>query len=373
MYDTPHGYSLFPNSHPPLKSQKHQSESAKLKSRKHAWIEDQAGSATEGADPWLNAQNGKSEHQQINELLGVTIKVFWNEIQFLFPKNSNRKAPKPPKRKKGDITQFSRKSRLRLLRLFNRLQLVCLGDPIFITLTARPECFEVRRNWLPEDYRDVPHNYIFRKEFLPMLKEFIPEPAYIWKMEPHKSGQAHYHLMVWSWKKSRKLGSQYYARKIRRLWRNCIDDHSRSAELYSCKIKKINSEKAAFNYMSEYIMKEEPQNTANFPGRRWGRSKNLPISPIVETAIPLSSYERIRDFCIELIKKRKSNSEDYIQHILEGGDWFIWLDQDVITDILRKAGQIAGANQYKRFLKTGSTDPPKEEIEEIAALYGYDF
>lgn len=369
MFDTSDGWSLFPEKRPPLKSRFHQSGSAELKSGGNATVEAKDGSVTEGADPWLNAQNGKSEFEQISELIGVKVKVFWNEIQFTFPKKTQVKNPKPPKRQKGDITTFSRKSRLRLLRIFNRLQLVCLGDPIFITLTARPECFEYRRQWLPEEFRDVPHNYIFRKEFLPVLKNIIPELHYIWKMEPHKSGQAHYHLMAWSGKKARKLSSQYYARKIRKLWRNLIDDHSRSAELYSCKIKPVNSERRAFSYMNKYIMKEESHDTADIPGRRWGRSQNLPVNPITEVALRKEHYERIRDFCIELIKNRKSNSEDYIEHILEGGSWFMWLDQETIANLLRRSGRLAEANKYERFLKTGSTDPPKSEFDELKARY----
>lgn len=373
MYDTSHGWEFSPRQTPPSKSPLFQNEPAKPESIDKSPDRRSGKSATGGADSWTNAQNGKSELEQMHEKTGVQLKVYWNEIQIIHPKTKKPPKRKPPKREKGDITTFSRKSRLRLLRLFNRVHLICLGDPIFITLTARPECFEIRRQWLPEEFRDCPHNYIFRKEFLPALKNIVPELVYIWKMEPHKSGEAHYHLMVWSGKKARKLHSQYYKRKIRRLWRNLIDDHSRSAELYSCKIKDINSQSRCFSYMSKYIMKEESHETAKIKGRRWGRSRSLPVDPITEISIPLSAYERIKEFAIEHIKARKSNSEDYIQHIEDGGDFFMWLDSDTIAELLRKSNRLATAAQYKRFLKTGSTDPPMSELKEIAARYGIDF
>lgn len=370
MYDTSHGWEFVPREPSPPKSPLFSNVPAEpgtpAKSRKV----DQDGSATEGADPWINAQNGKSEHQNFLEQTGVVLKIFWNEVQVTHPKRVTRKKQRAPKRKKGDITTFSRKSRLRLLRIFNRLHLVCLGDPIFITLTARPECFQYRAQWLPEKYQDKPHNYIFRKEFLPMLQSIVPEAAYIWKMEPHKSGQAHYHLMVWSQKKARKLHSEYYKRRIRRLWRSCIDDDSRSAELYSCKIKDINSERRCFSYMTKYIMKEENHETAEIKGRRWGRSRDLPISPITEVAVSKTAYERIKEFAINHIKSRKSNAEDYIQHIEDGGDFFMWLDEETIMELLRKANRSAEASQYSRFKKTGSTDPPESEIQELRNAYG---
>lgn len=370
MYDTEHGWEFVPRKPQPPKSPLFQNESAEPPPQVAKQKSSREAAPPSGEQPWLNSQNGKSEYSDFLKQTGATLKVFYNEVQIILPAKTKPKKPTPPKRKKGDITTFSRKSRLRLLRLFNRLHLVCLGNPIFITLTARPECFDVRRDWVPEEFQDKVHNYIFRKEFLPMLKNIVPELVYFWKMEPHQSGQAHYHMMVWSRKKARKLHSEYYKRKIRRLWRSCINDHDRAAELHSCKIKNITNESRCFSYMSEYIMKEEPRDTAKIPGRRWGRSRNMPVDPITEVGISKDAYERIKEFAIAQIKQRKSNSEEYIQYIEEGGSFFLWLDEKTILDLLKKANRAAAANQYKRFRKTGSTDPPKSEIEELRNAYG---
>lgn len=332
-----------------------------------------AGSVTGGADPWSCAHNGISEFERVSRCVGVTLRIYAGELKVIFPRSKRAPKRKPPKRRKGDITTFSRKSRLRLLKVYNRIHQVCLGDPIFITLTARPECFENRAEFLAVDQVSEAHNYIFRKEFLPMLKQIVPELCYVWKMEPHKTGQAHYHLMVWSKKKARKLESEFYKRKIRQLWRTLIDDHSRSAELYSCKIKGIDNERQCFNYISEYIMKEETHETAKLRGRRWGRSKSLPVHPILEVGVRMEAYEVIRDFCVELLKRRKSNTDDYIDTIMEGCGWSMWLDPGTIVDLLRSASRNGMANKYERYMKTGSVDPPDEELAQIASDYGVDY
>lgn len=330
-------------------------------------------SVTGGADTRTGAHTVESEYDQISRMTGVTARVYWNELQIIYPRMKQNKKSKPPERTAGDIVQFSRKSRLRMIRILNRVHHVVLGEPIFLTLTARPECFEARRDHVPPEYRDNPHAHVFTKEFMPMLRQVIPEAEYIWKMEPHKSGEAHYHLLVWSRKRARKLVSEFYAKKLRRLWRNCIDDHSRAAELYSLKINRVTDEAGVFNYMSKYMLKEEEEKTAILPGRRWGRSRSLPISPILEMPLRMDAYERIRDIAIEILKRRKANTDNYIDQIKDGGSWFIWLDKDTILNMLQSANRFAEASKYKRFLKTGNRDPGDEELAAIAAEYGIDY
>lgn len=317
--------------------------------------------------------NGSSEHVAITRLTGVTAKIYYNEVEICYPKNPAQKSRSVPERKAGDIKQFSRKSRMRLLRMYNRIQHICLSNPIFVTLTARPECFEQKAEIVPGEYSQQVHNYLFRKFFIPALKKIIPECAYVWKMEPHKSGQAHYHLMIWSKKPEFKIDSEYYKRQIRACWRSIIDDDSRSAELFACKILSIKDERAVFSYMSKYVMKEEDSSTAKIEGRRWGRSSNLPISPITEIPLSMSQYERLRDFCAELMKRRKVNNEYILDKMYGGGDWFIWLDSETITEVLRKNSRFAEASKYQRFLKTGSVDPGIDELEAIAAEFRIDF
>lgn len=262
---------------------------------------------------------------------------------------------------------------MRMMRMYNRIQHVCLSKPLFVTLTARPECFKKKAEIVPTEYSDQVHNYLFRKFFIPAMKKIIPECVYVWRMEAHKSGQAHYHLVVWSGKPAFNLESEYYKKQIRQCWRAIIDDDSRSAELYACKILNMPDERAVFSYMSKYVMKEEGQETARIQGRRWGRSSNLPVAPITEFGLRMEHYEWLREFAKELIKRRMRNHEYYIDRIDSGADWFIWLKESEIIELLRRSNRFGECSKYQRFMKHGSTDPPMEELEELAREFGFDF
>lgn len=95
----------------------------------------------------------------------------------------------PPERKEGDITSFSKKSRLNMLKKLNKVDFQSGKKPLFVTLTY-PGIYPTKRERYKRDL-DV---------FLKRMKREFGEVAYMWRLESQKRGAPHYHLIVYTTK-----------------------------------------------------------------------------------------------------------------------------------------------------------------------------
>lgn len=308
-------------------------------------------SVTEGADSRYVWQNSKP----------VRLRIYERELQIL-PNVPPRKTGSTPRRRKGDITTFSKSSRLRLMRKLNRVQTQLLTDPVFITLTHRHGSHTV------EEFQ-----HCFQKSFLPRLKEIIPEACFIWRLEPHRNGKPHYHLIAWSFRQKIKIESEFYARQIRKAWRNAIDQHDRAAELYSCKIEPLGSHRKVMSYVSKYVAKEDDEVSRKIEGRRWASSTNLPAGPITEANLTHGQLAKLKQI-VKIIMKAAKKPQGLIEVVLSRDDLiWVWLDPVQILEVLEYIGLPPPHNQYSRYLLTGDILPQMDELEKIAADHGHDF
>src|SRR5699024_12126933 len=103
-----------------------------------------------------------------------------------------------------------------------------------------------------------------------------------------------YLMIFWTYDKKRALRSEFYKRKIRRAWRNAINQHDRSAELYACDIEPLGSFKKAMQYVSKYLAKEDDNIGRKIKGRRWAVSKSLPCRTITEVNLTQAQFEDVK-------------------------------------------------------------------------------
>lgn len=352
------GADLFGTVSPP-----HQCKSQKLPSRKERTSQstsDQSSidrkSSTDVEDSWNKYHSGTRGK----------LKIYHKEIEFIpiekfqeFRGSRKRTRSKnwvPPKRSKNDITNFSKKSRFRMIRKMNRVQARKLSKPLFITLTARQKTFT------PEKLQ-----YQFQKSFLPKLKKVIPGACYMWKLEPHKSGKPHFHMLVWSRAGKLNINTKYWKQKIRLAWRDAINQHDRAAQLYACKIEGLVSEKNAFHYLSKYMLKESGPNEPDFFGRRWGASKNLPINPIKEITLSRKGVNRLMGTIRVLLAHRGKLNDFFNERTKRRESFFLWLRTSDLEHILKESHLGPGRNAYIRYLETGNPDIQEAEIDELEA------
>lgn len=233
---------------------------------------------------------------------------------------------RPPRRVHGDIHTFSKKSRIRLLRVMHQLNTPNLSNPAFITLTAR--------HWrkTPEEFRDC-----FLNGFLPKLKYFFGPIAYIWRLEPHKSGYPHIHLMVWAYKSGQKLTSKCRVEAAKRYWWELIEDTSPAAQKHSCEIKQCDSRRMVMSYVAKYCAKEDGGRGLSITGRRWGRSHNLSTAPIFRCKITAAQHVALKEAAIRLLETRGKWGKRNVEYLPEAREWWLWLETDEILQILDEA------------------------------------
>lgn len=181
------------------------------------------------------------------------------------------------KTKRGNVTTFSRKSRLKLLKLIATVDWGKIPNSLFMTLT-----YPDKVDWTTCKARNK-HKYLMMR----FVEKHLGRPVKgVWRIEwkPRKSGECvgmiapHYHLLL--------LGEVWIPwRKIREWWLKAIAwDKTVSTHVRRCQ-----SAKKAALYVSKYVAKVDRHlNLDNGPylntrGRHWGvlRKGLIPRMPVV--------------------------------------------------------------------------------------------
>lgn len=181
--------------------------------------------------------------------------------------------------RRGRITQFSRRSRYRLLKLTNTFSERTSG--VMVTFT----------------YRQNMTDYATAKKHLSLallwMKRHYPGAAALWRMENQERGAIHYHIMLLS----DQSGVWVNIARLREYWQGLTGDDSYP------NVKWISNRRRALAYVSKYIAKvdqnepaaqdafklvQEPYSDIPNPGRFWGLYNRAaaPIAPVIEYAVP---------------------------------------------------------------------------------------
>lgn len=167
--------------------------------------------------------------------------------------------------KRRAIADFSRKSRLRLLKLVSRLEKTASG--LFLTFTYRAN---MQDHSAAKQHLDL----LLRK-----LKYDHPEGAYLWRMEYQKRGAIHFHVIAFNVHKVE-------IEKLTQYWQELTGDDSFPD------VERIQNRRKTLYYVSKYVAKHESNISSGFInepylekpaffGRFWGvvNRKNLPLAP----------------------------------------------------------------------------------------------
>lgn len=197
-------------------------------------------------------------------------------------RSQDRKHAPPPPGNRGNVTEFSRKSRKRLMDLFNRIEF-SRAKVSFLTLTLH-------------HHHTFQEAAAFLRRFLERLRRKHPLAAAVWKRELQKRGVIHYHLIVFN--------MPYYPQDaLQRVWTDCTGE-----DLSIVDIRAVDSHSHLMSYVSKYVAKVQDTASAasleNQPylhagetkstGRWWGvhNRSEIPFAPRQE--LNLWSLETIR-------------------------------------------------------------------------------
>lgn len=183
-------------------------------------------------------------------------------------------APRPARRgggQRGNVTTFSRASRLRLLDLF-----------------ARMETRGIRTTFLTLTFHGIPtpdHAKTALKRFLMHVRYHYPETSGVWRQEFQERGAIHYHLLLfrlpyWDWK------------DLLEVWTRCTEEDTSGIFV---KLISNGHRRTVMSYVSKYVAKVPgttllgnvtyQQNESI--GRQWGyiNFEALPFAEIHEIGI----------------------------------------------------------------------------------------
>lgn len=166
--------------------------------------------------------------------------------------------------RRGEVTQFSKASRRRLLNYCARVKTD--QRPLFITLTY-PERYP--------DVKEAKENHL--RAFLERLRRRYPASAAIWRLEFQARGAPHFHILV--------FGVAFWAKEdVQNAWGSVLGPEYRDAmgRLPFTRVERVKSARGVMAYVSKYIAKMPAAasgfNSAAYShvGRWWGWfQKNL--------------------------------------------------------------------------------------------------
>lgn len=220
----------------------------------------------------------------------------------------------PEKAKRGKIIEFTKKSRLRMMRELSKVRRDKM--PVFITLTYPAEWELDSKLW--KRHLDNFLKRLFRK---------YPNAAGVWKLEPQKRGAPHFHLLVWnlfdSDQRQAYLNGKILSAGAIRVVKECEFQNWLSEAWYQVvgsgdekhlragtRVEPIKSSQGVMFYASKYIGKEVLPDNWGYTGRWWGifRRDNLPYGEFVSVLV---SPEKAQEFIRYMRRFAHIRSRDY--------------------------------------------------------------
>ena len=206
----------------------------------------------------------------------------------------------PPERTSNDIRCFSYNSRLRMQKLLAKINFSSYGPPIFLTTTFH-NIYSSDKMLL----KKLLDNYI--KSALRIKYKF----HYIWRLEFQKRGAPHFHFILLPFTNLDTNQKKSFQRSLKKKWLHFLKDNSLFTNLYSTKFIDIENTKSVSAYLSKYMAKTDNQLKENSPGRFWGYSRKIEISPIFSLDLSRKSYAIIKKILSNYLKT-KIKVNDYL-------------------------------------------------------------
>jgi hypothetical protein len=215
------------------------------------------------------------------------------------------KSEKRKNAKRGKVRTFSRRSRLRLMKLLSKLDHSKI--PLFITLTY------------PEHYPTAKKAKSDFKAFAERLMRLAPFCSCIWKLEFQERGAPHFHLLVWGLE---RFDLHWLRKWVSRAWYEVVGSGDEKHLKAGTNVQKIRSWRGVMAYASKYLGKEVEAVPDEEPGRFWGvwNRKSLPWSKRVRVSLGWETFFKIRRMLARLCRRSLKGYER---------EWGFWAMVDV--------------------------------------------
>ena len=196
-----------------------------------------------------------------------------------------------PTTTRGTVTQFTQRSRSRMLRKFSQVDRSSLSRSLLVTLTY-PRSFPTESSI----YRRHFHSFSKR------LRRTFPTSCAIWKLEFQTRGAAHFHLIV--------MGVPFLARGwLSRAWYQIVGSGDERHFRAGTQVQRVHSTRKALTYASKYVAKVSTRAPAEHAGRFWGviGRQHLHAS-VIQWEVDRRGHARLSRFIRRLVGSRTNTN-----------------------------------------------------------------
>jgi hypothetical protein len=183
---------------------------------------------------------------------------------------------------RGQINEYSRKSRMRFRKLVASTLKDCL--PLFVHLTYPDEYAFDWKRWK----RDL-------KALWQRIERQWPLASWIWRLEFQKRGAPHFHIFLYGIYD--KLGRQRFKHEwISDVWFEIVGSGDEKHRRAGTRVELIRSRAGAMSYAVGYASKSNQTLPGQCVGRYWGvcGRERLPVGEFIQFEIPLRADQAIK-------------------------------------------------------------------------------
>lgn len=270
------------------------------------------------------------------------LEIYQNSINFI--STLKEFSPEhPPERTESDITGFSLNARMRMMRMFSKIDYDYYKTPIFISATFHFD-YKIERIFLKKTLDN----------FLKRLKRNLPEFHHIWKLELQEREAPHFHFMLLFIDKNLKINFSEIEKIIEKNWLELKMCDCKYCNLYAIKTKKVNDYKHAMIYISKEIAKVTQNKIKCDIGNYWNHSREIKIKLYEKIEL---SYSEMQDVLIDYFKFHPypEKSKNFYEKILNNPFSFsLFVNIKDITPSIKKIlnQRYEKENFFKKFQLT---------------------
>lgn len=285
------------------------------------------------------------------------VRIYEHSVEVERPKPEDWTPPAPPE-KRGEVTEFSRKSRRRLIQKMMKVESSRLSDPVFLTLTWHEE-------W--EADHDLVQSQL--NAFLQAVRRKWDDYEYIWRLEFQKRGAPHIHMILWRSAGSKPLDANDVEEWASEVWHRITEEPSAHHEEYGADCRQIDSWREASAYVSKYCAKIEDRPEVEYTGRRWAASQSLPTDPVSSYVADLPYIHQLRRILRRWISSQDDPPKGFIQALKRDQSYHVGGDASLILRILATIERDHDHVTPHRRIRDGPSPAQqrrKEQIQEAA-------
>lgn len=285
------------------------------------------------------------------------VRIYEHSVEVDRPKPEDWTPPDPPE-KRGEVTEFSRKSRRRLIQKMMKVESSRLCDPVFLTLTWHKE-------WKAD------HDEVQRQlnAFLQAVRRKWEDYEYIWRLEFQKRGAPHIHMILWRPAGSKGLDANDVEKWASETWHRITEEPSAHHKEYGADCRQITSWREASAYVSKYCAKLEKRPQIEYTGRRWAASQSLPTDPVSSHVADLPYIHQLRRILRRWISSQDDPPSGFVEALKRDQSYHVGGEAQMFYRLLYTIEEDHDHISPHRRIRDGPSPAQqrrKEQLEEAA-------